>query len=72
VHRIHHSAWQPDTDSNFGNLFIWWDRLFGTYHVAPTEGYEKMRIGLDGFTGDRTTFILQLLKQPFTRSSTPQ
>lgn len=72
VHRIHHSAWRPDTDSNFGNLFIWWDRLLGTYHAAPSEGYENMRIGLDGFTGTRAIEILQLLKQPFTRSATLQ
>ncbi|HKK15544.1 MAG TPA: sterol desaturase family protein, partial [Gammaproteobacteria bacterium] len=70
VHRIHHSAWQPDTDSNFGNLFTWWDRLFNTYHAAPAEGYENMRIGLKGFAGARVTHIMQLLKQPFTHSAT--
>ncbi|MBI4006785.1 MAG: sterol desaturase family protein [Gammaproteobacteria bacterium] len=65
VHRIHHSAWHPDMYSNFGNLFIWWDRLFGTYHAAPAGGHEGMRIGLDGFEGARVTHIVQLLKQPF-------
>ncbi|NJL11554.1 MAG: hypothetical protein HC913_00050 [Microscillaceae bacterium] len=31
LHRIHHSQWQPETDSNFGSVLPWWDRLFGTY-----------------------------------------
>ncbi|MEE8117983.1 MAG: sterol desaturase family protein [Gammaproteobacteria bacterium] len=67
IHRIHHSARQPETDSNFGNLFIWWDRLFGTYRAEPVGGHQKMRIGLEGFTGTRVTQIIQLLTQPFRR-----
>ncbi|GAB4395768.1 MAG: sterol desaturase family protein [Microscillaceae bacterium] len=31
LHRIHHSQWQPETDSNFGSVLPWWDLLFGTY-----------------------------------------
>ena len=31
MHRIHHSNIQQETDSNYGSVFSWWDRLFGTY-----------------------------------------
>ena len=31
MHRVHHHHERPWTDTNFGNLFSWWDRLFGTY-----------------------------------------
>jgi sterol desaturase/sphingolipid hydroxylase (fatty acid hydroxylase superfamily) len=36
LHRIHHSSYQPETDSNYGAVFPIWDRLMGTYvDVAP-------------------------------------
>ena len=31
MHRIHHSVDSHENNSNFGNLFPWWDRLFRTY-----------------------------------------
>ena len=29
-HRIHHSQVVTETNSNYGSVFTWWDRLFGT------------------------------------------
>lgn len=37
MHRVHHSPDMPETNSNYGVLFSFWDRLFGTYH-APRTG----------------------------------
>lgn len=51
LHRIHHSAWQPETDSNFGAVFPVWDLVFGTYRATPRDGHEAMRLGLDGVCG---------------------
>lgn len=51
LHRIHHSAWQPETDSNFGAVFPLWDMLFGTYRTTPRDGHETMRLGLDEVRG---------------------
>ncbi|WP_373547411.1 sterol desaturase family protein [Chamaesiphon sp.] len=34
-HRIHHSQIVTETNSNYSSVFIWWDRLFGTYHARP-------------------------------------
>jgi sterol desaturase/sphingolipid hydroxylase (fatty acid hydroxylase superfamily) len=51
LHRIHHSAWQPETDSNFGAVFPWWDILVGTYRTKPRDGHERMRLGLDEVRG---------------------
>lgn len=31
THRVHHGTNPEYVDSNYGNLFIFWDRLFGTY-----------------------------------------
>jgi len=35
-HRVHHGATAPCVDKNFGGVFIFWDRLFGTF--ACTDG----------------------------------
>lgn len=31
MHRVHHHYQLPYTDTNYGNIFSIWDRLFGTY-----------------------------------------
>ncbi|HEY9724535.1 MAG TPA: sterol desaturase family protein [Oscillatoriaceae cyanobacterium] len=45
AHRVHHASDPACFDSNFGILFPWWDRLFGTWH-APVAGLPP--IGVDG------------------------
>jgi sterol desaturase/sphingolipid hydroxylase (fatty acid hydroxylase superfamily) len=37
LHHVHHHYQQPYTDSNFGDVFSVWDRLFGTYAELPTS-----------------------------------
>jgi len=61
-HRVHHSAYQPETDSHFGDVFTFWDRLFGTARKAEVE---KIAFGLEKFrqNGDQT--VMELLKMPF-------
>ncbi len=43
VHRLHHNPERATHDSNYGELFTLWDRLFGTFN--GTERRE--RVGLD-------------------------
>jgi len=31
-HRIHHSMEEEHWDKNFGDIFVFWDRIFGTYY----------------------------------------
>jgi sterol desaturase/sphingolipid hydroxylase (fatty acid hydroxylase superfamily) len=47
MHRIHHSPEMRETNSNFGAVFSFWDRMFGTYVEpglgrAPTYGLRKL------------------------------
>ncbi len=35
LHRIHHSQLVTETNSNYGSVFIWWDRLFATRNDRP-------------------------------------
>jgi len=37
MHKVHHHYEQPYTDSNYGNIFSIWDRLFGTYKYLPAD-----------------------------------
>lgn len=61
MHKVHHSRLQPETDSNYANIFSVWDRLFGTYTSGIDFG--ALRYGLDD-VGDRATFV-GLLRMPF-------
>ncbi len=35
MHKVHHHFELPYTDSNFGNIFSCWDRVFGTFRAKP-------------------------------------
>lgn len=45
MHKLHHSRYQSETDSNYSNIFSVWDRLFGTY--KRKEDYSEIKYGLD-------------------------
>lgn len=65
MHRVHHHHRQPYTDCNYGNIFSFWDRIFGTYLSAPNE---KLVYGIDTMPDSRQTDnIVELLKKPFTK-----
>ena len=44
MHKFHHHFERPWTDTNFGNIFSFWDRLFGT---LVYDDPRKVRYGLD-------------------------
>lgn len=73
LHRVHHSTIPADTDSNFGNTLIIWDRLFGTFRPPVTaEGLAlPLRIGLgdthDGVADDLLGQLALPLRDPATR-----
>ncbi|MCH3884866.1 MULTISPECIES: sterol desaturase family protein [Tenacibaculum] len=63
MHKVHHHNMLPYTDSNYGNIFSVWDRLFGTYMELDRE---KIVYGVDTFPDEATNSSLkELLKQPF-------
>jgi sterol desaturase/sphingolipid hydroxylase (fatty acid hydroxylase superfamily) len=64
MHRVHHSAIQRETDSNFGFSVPWWDRLFGTYRAQPEKGHLGMIIGIDDFRTQHDLRLDQMLIQP--------
>lgn len=61
-HRVHHQQEQFYTDSNYADIFILWDRIFGTFKWMPVE---KMKYGLVEFEGEEKQSFLYLMKSPF-------
>ena len=61
-HRVHHQQDQFYTDSNFADIFILWDRLFGTYKEMPVA---QMKYGLKEFDEEKKQTFLYLMKSPF-------
>lgn len=61
-HRVHHQQDQFYTDSNYADIFIIWDRMFGTFKMMPVE---KMKYGLVEFDEDSKQTFLYLIKSPF-------
>jgi len=62
LHKIHHEQDQYYTDSNFSDIFILWDRIFGTYKHKPVE---EIKFGLKEFEGEKNQTFWYLLKSPF-------
>ena len=52
-HRVHHGSDEKYIDKNFGVLFTFWDRLFGTYikeDASPTFGItSKIKLSSNPF-----------------------
>ncbi len=44
MHKVHHHYMLPHTDSNYGNIFSIWDRIFGTFSYLDRD---KLVYGVD-------------------------
>lgn len=65
IHRIHHSAYQAETDSNFSSFLSFWDKLFGSYRAQPESSPQTMKIGLEHWRQSAEQSIFSLLLNPF-------
>lgn len=63
MHKVHHSRWQPETDSNYSSLFSFWDRICQTFRLH--NPLETLRIGLDEFDSEEDRKIKGLFDMPF-------
>jgi sterol desaturase/sphingolipid hydroxylase (fatty acid hydroxylase superfamily) len=68
VHRVHHSVTATETNSNYGNFLVVWDKLFGSYIAQPKAGHQQMQIGLEQYRDPASQKLLTLLSNPFTSS----
>ncbi len=65
MHRVHHSVFPAEANSNFGFNLPWWDRLMGTYRAQPSKGHVEMTIGLHQFRDPAKLTLPWMLKLPF-------
>lgn len=63
MHKVHHSVWQPETDSNYASLLSVWDRLFGSFRLNPDP--KSLRLGLDEFSRPEQQTFGGLMATPF-------
>ncbi|WP_269683965.1 sterol desaturase family protein [Flavobacterium lacustre] len=65
MHKVHHHYVLPYTDSNYGNIFSIWDRIFGTFMTMPRE---EIRYGVDThLKPEEHNELKNLLKIPFQK-----
>lgn len=64
MHKVHHHYVLPETDSNYGNIFSFWDRLFRTYRHKSTK---ELLYGLDVLDNKRDLDLGYQLKIPFNK-----
>jgi sterol desaturase/sphingolipid hydroxylase (fatty acid hydroxylase superfamily) len=69
MHKVHHHYKLPYTDSNYGNIFAIWDRLFGTYMHLKRE---DLIYGVDTHMNpEEHNKLSNLLKIPFKKYRNP-
>ena len=70
MHKVHHHYKLPFTDSNYGNIFSVWDRLFGTYKYLDRE---QIIYGVDThMKPNENNQLANLLKIPFEKYRHPE
>lgn len=62
IHHVHHSRERKETNSNYGSVLPWWDRLFRTFRMQSPE---NLRYGLVGWDDESRQSVRGLLLTPF-------
>lgn len=65
MHKFHHHYERPWTDTNFGNIFSIWDRLFGT---LVYDDPKKIHYGVDVLPDALSNDALYQMKVPFDKT----
>jgi sterol desaturase/sphingolipid hydroxylase (fatty acid hydroxylase superfamily) len=62
IHKFHHHDEAPWTDSNYGNMFSLWDRIFGTMVDGDVK---SIAYGVDVLDNDKSDHLGYQMKVPF-------
>lgn len=69
MHHVHHHYTLPVTNTNYGNIFPYWDRLFGTYYEMAGK---DIKYGIDTHPEfHEHSQVGSLLKIPFSNYRPP-
>jgi sterol desaturase/sphingolipid hydroxylase (fatty acid hydroxylase superfamily) len=64
MHKVHHSDWRPETDSNYSTVLSIWDRLAGTFQMRSEP--RSIVFGLREFTDPTWQTFFGMLKTPLS------
>lgn len=62
MHRVHHSRWRPETDSNYGSVFPYWDVLVRSFRLRADA--RTIKLGLEGMDGRAWQSVSGMLRTP--------
>ncbi len=65
IHKVHHSRWRLETDSNYSSVFSVWDRLAGT--LRRRDDPSTIQFGLEEFDEPRWQTFRGMLVTPFLK-----
>jgi sterol desaturase/sphingolipid hydroxylase (fatty acid hydroxylase superfamily) len=65
MHGIHHSIVQRETNSNWGTVFCWWDKLHRTLRRDIPQN--EITIGVAAYRDEKELTLAQLLVLPFRK-----
>lgn len=65
IHLQHHAPQRERTDSNYGTVFSFWDRLFRTF-TPPSPAHARV-LGLEYYRAPENNTLTEVLRQPFAR-----
>jgi sterol desaturase/sphingolipid hydroxylase (fatty acid hydroxylase superfamily) len=69
MHRIHHSLDAAEQQTNYGQTFAFWDRVFGTYLETPAAQGAAFRTGLEAAgNGAENVGLASMLVEPFRKA----
>ncbi len=66
MHKVHHSRWRPETDSNYSTVLSVWDRLARSFRMRDDP--HTLELGLDEFDDAEWQTFWGMLKTPFIPS----
>ena len=66
-HQLHHSREQRHYDCNFGHIFPFWDRLFGTLY-QPIDG-EEFEFGIEKEENEKLKTLSALYFRPLRKAA---
>ncbi|MFK5922029.1 MAG: sterol desaturase family protein [Verrucomicrobiota bacterium] len=68
MHKVHHSRYYKETNSNYTSMFSIWDRLFGSFRLS--KDLSKIQLGLNHFDSDKKQSIGGMLATPLGKNHT--
>lgn len=63
MHKVHHSRWQPETDSNYASFLSIWDRLFRSFRRSNDP--HGIKIGLNEWDAPQHQNLPGMMLTPF-------